>query len=82
MPNPPSRRGSSSTPNLGAGPRRSSGAGSPQDDVGGADGIGAPLQKTISAAADGSRALGTVEGVEKGRAIWFSTREETLSECF
>ncbi|KAK1923782.1 inositol hexakisphosphate-domain-containing protein [Papiliotrema laurentii] len=81
MPNPPSRRGSSSTPNLGAGPRRSSGAGSPQDDVGGADGIGAPLQKTISAAADGSRALGTVEGVEKGRAIWFSTREETLIYC-
>ena len=41
---------------------------------------GGPLHKTKSGPNEGSKALGKVEEVEEGKAIWFSTREETLSE--
>jgi len=41
---------------------------------------GAPLQKTKSGSNEGTKVLGKVEEVEEGKAIWFSTREETLSK--
>lgn len=77
---PTSRRPSAAAPDLG---RRSSAASSPPVQHAGLDGI--PLHKTVSSPVvglegGGTKGLGKVEEADEGKAIWFSTREETLSE--
>ena len=77
---PDSRRPSAVAPDPG---RRMSATNSPPVQHAGLDGY--PLQKTVSspivsAEVGGTRGLGRVEEAEEGKAIWFSTREETLSD--